>query len=193
MGSQKKGDQGNCLIRLTQYPHSRQLQVFSKKKGRHSESSSDLSIFVPKFSDLPNTCAITIIFSKSSVALLGFSKFRGTKHKIPICFATPKKETPFGVATHSLRSPDISNFKFSFITTIYKFSKSFPISNRDSCETKGNANGMLFAQHEMFRCGIYYYCIVLCRLPFHQNVLLNKIRTSCNEFILGLIREVMYL
>ena len=63
-----------------------QLQVFSKKKGPHSESSSNLSIFVAKFSDLPITCAITIIFSKSSAALLGFLKFCDTKHKISICF-----------------------------------------------------------------------------------------------------------
>ena len=71
------------------------------KKGPHSESSSNLSIFVPILSDLPITCATTIIFSKSSAALLGFSKFCGTKHKMPICFATPK----LFKATHSLRSP----------------------------------------------------------------------------------------
>ena len=51
-----------------------------KKKSLFFESSSNLSIFVPKFSDLPITCAIIIIFSKSSVALLGFSKFCSTKH-----------------------------------------------------------------------------------------------------------------
>ena len=53
-------------------------------------SSSNLLIFVPKFSDYPIICAITIIFSKSSAAILGFSKFCRTKHKMPICFATPK-------------------------------------------------------------------------------------------------------
>ena len=67
----------------------RQLQVFSKKKGPHSESSSNLSIFLPKFSDLPITCAININFAKSSTALLGLN-FCGTKHKMPICFTTPK-------------------------------------------------------------------------------------------------------
>ena len=77
----------------------RQLQVFSNKKGPHSESSSNLSIFVLKFSDLPITCAITIIFSKSSAALLRFSKFCGTKHKMPICFAT-----------HSLRIPVLEHY-----------------------------------------------------------------------------------
>ena len=38
-----------------------------------------------------------------------FKKFRVTKHKMPICFVTPKffYATLFGVATHSLRSPDL--------------------------------------------------------------------------------------
>ena len=89
MGSQKKGGPRQ----LPHSPHS----IFTlsptsgvlKKKGHHSESSSDLSIFVPKFSDLPTTGAIIIIFSKSSVALLGFSKFRGTKHNANL-FRDPK-------------------------------------------------------------------------------------------------------
>ena len=59
MGSQKKGGPRQ----LPHSPHS----IFTlsptsgvlKKKGHHSESSSDLSIFVPKFSDLPITGAIT--------------------------------------------------------------------------------------------------------------------------------------
>ena len=63
---------------------------FKKKKVPISQSSSDLSIFLPKFSDLPIVCPITIIFFKSSAALLEFSKFRGTNHKMPICFAIPK-------------------------------------------------------------------------------------------------------
>ena len=75
-------------LRVIYFRH--QLQVFSKKKSPHSESSFNLSIFVPKFSDFPITCAISIIFSKSSAALLEFSKFCGTKHKMPICFAIPK-------------------------------------------------------------------------------------------------------
>ena len=39
--------------------------------------------YCPKFSNLPITCAITIFFSKRFAALLGFSKFCGTKHKMP--------------------------------------------------------------------------------------------------------------
>ena len=87
------------------------IMVISKKKGLHSESNCGLSIFVANFRcslkkkvrtqnqasicqflspNLPITCAITIIFSKSSAALLGFSKFCSTKHKMSICFATPK-------------------------------------------------------------------------------------------------------
>ena len=79
-----------------------------KKKSLHSESSSNLSIFVPKFSDLPITCAIAIIFSKSFAALLGFSKFCGTKHKMPTCFAT-----------HSLRSPELMEREIAYF--MYKY------------------------------------------------------------------------
>ena len=67
------------------------------KKDSHSDSSSDLSTFAPKFFDFLITCVITIIFSKSSTEPQGFSNFHGTMHKIPICFVT-----------HNLRSPDIS-------------------------------------------------------------------------------------
>ena len=110
------------------------IMVISKKKGLHSESNCDLSIFVanfrcslkkrsalriklhlsifvPKFSDLLITCAITIIFSKSSATLLGFSKFCGTKHKMPICFAT-----------HSLRSPVLNDYKICI--DVYNFLQS---------------------------------------------------------------------
>ena len=55
-----------------------------------------------------------LIFSKTFAALLGFSKFRGAKHKKLICFAT-----------HSLRSPDIDDtfvvIKKTYMTSFYKF------------------------------------------------------------------------
>ena len=81
-GPQKKG--GSKQLPHSSHPISTLSPtsgVLEKKKGRHSELSSDLSIFVSKFFDLPITCAITKIFYKSSAALLGFSKFRGTKQK----------------------------------------------------------------------------------------------------------------
>ena len=56
-------------------------------------------------------------FSKCFVTLLGFSKFRGTKHKTPICFATPK----IFYATLSLRNPGLIQQDGIFIDIIDLF------------------------------------------------------------------------
>ena len=70
MGPKKRGDRGNCLIRLTQYLHCRQLQVFSKKKVR-TQNQAPICQFLS-----PNSLICRLLYMCNNHNF--FQKLRGT-------------------------------------------------------------------------------------------------------------------